>query len=183
MAFPVVVAAAALLLVLRVSSRDEKRVLQTDTNASQHGFVLKGASVTWVVKRGETQTVASPSFAFRAGDRIGFRAVSPKKAWAILLSVDAFGEVRVLLPQGNEAPPPIFAKEVTVLPSSLLLESPVETERLFVVMSPSRPAIDDIQKAVAAQFRELVDAGKGIDEMVSLPVDGFVDTRLLGSKK
>lgn len=184
LAFPVVVVAAvALLLVLGEPSRDEKRVVITDTRANRRGFVLKGTSVTWVVKRGEVQTIASPSFSFRAGDRIGFRVVSPTKAWATLLSISIDGEVRILLPQGNETPPLIFAKEATILPLSLLLESPVEAERLFVVLSPNQLALHDIQKAAEAQFRKLGEAGKGIDEMVNLPVDGFVDTRLLGSEK
>ncbi len=182
-AFPVALAAAALLLVLRVSSPDEPRVFQTETAEGRHSFILKGASVTWVVKRGDTQEVASPLFAFRAGDRIGFRVASPKKAWAVVLSVDVDGEVRFLLPQGNEAAPSISSEEVTVLPLSLLLESPVDTERLFVVLSPGKPSLNDIQRVVEAEFRKSVDAGHGIDEMVSLSVDGLVGTRLLRPEK
>ena len=126
---------------------------------------------------------APPSFTFRAGDRIGFRVVSPKPCWAYIFSVDSKGQVRTLLPQENKTAPTISAKQATILPSSLLLESPLDPERLFVVLRPTPRSPKELEDAIRSHYLQLQQAGQGLDQMHRVPVQGYVETRLINPAK
>ena len=174
--------AAAILLAISFPGETLDSGNLVNTNTEQR-VTLKGANVTWVVKRGNKQVAAPPSFTFRAGDRIGFRVVSSKPSWAYLFSVNAQGQVRTLLPPENKAAPMIPAKKATTLPSSLLLESPLDPERLFVVLRPTPHSPKELEDAIRSHYQQLQQAGQGLDQMHQVPVQGYVETRLISPAK
>lgn len=148
------------------------------TQRGDDGITLKGTIVRWVVKRGDEQLIAEPTFAFDAGDRIGFTVLSSTPLHALLLLVHDDGRIEVLFPtewQSGVIP----AKKETTLPLSLSLSPPIELQRIFLILTPDEPVIEDIVVAAKKEVEKLNMEGKGISHMVSLPIDAIVETRLI----
>lgn len=136
----------------------------------------KGVDVLWVVQRGKEQLVAGPDFGFEPEDRIGIRVTSPKPAFATVFSITNDGRVRLLRPRGDVPAEPIPAGRPTVLHVSLVVDAPVEPERVFVLLSSKLPDPEAVVRAGEMAFRQ---AG-GIEGLTGLPVDGTICSRMIG---
>ena len=152
----------------------------TRTHLTDNGTKLKGTNVLWVVKRGGEQLIAEPTFAFKGGDQIGFTVLSSFTLHALLLLVHDDGQVEILFPTKRQMTENLVpAKKETTLPLSLSLESPIELQRIFLILTPNEPVIAELVEIAEKEYKTLKKEGKGIAYMDSLSVDAIVETRLI----
>jgi hypothetical protein len=141
-------ALAAILIVVLVLRPGEQAPL----------ISIKGVDVAWVVKRGEKQLSADPSFDFKLGDRIAFQVTTSTRLFATVVSVDRQAEVSILAPQKGQAAIKVPTNRKFVLPFSLLVQPPFEPVRLYLILSKNVLSAEYLSKAVKDDLDILDDA-------------------------
>jgi hypothetical protein len=166
-------ACAAALVVVWVALPGDEQV-SAPPNHAPGGVRLKGVAVEWVVRRGEDQRLAPRGFRFRDGDSLGFSVLAPRPLFVMVAAFDEGGRGEQLIPAPGEPALRIRPGLRTTLPSSLRLEKPIVSRRIFLLLS-ARPI--DLTLLASEVRRTLRRERRTIRELPQLPFTGFQESR------
>lgn len=143
---------------------------------------IKGVDVKWVVARSGGQLEAGPGFDFQADDRIGIQVTTSRPAFVTLFSINEQGGVRVLLPKPDQGALRIPAGRPTTLSMSLTVAEPVETERVFVLLSAEVLEIQELVRVCGQAWAMAEQHNRGLSGVANLPLSGHLESRLIGPR-
>lgn len=136
--FPSLAAAAAVLVAALVPAPS------TDGYVGRKG--TGGAIEVWVDDPGGPRRLADGD-RVHPGDSLRFVARAPGRTVSVL-TVDALGQVSVLYPTGQDAPPPASG----VLPRGAVLDGTLGPERVFAVFLAPGARVEDVARSARAAF-------------------------------
>jgi len=109
---------------------------------------------------------ASPPY--RAGDQLNFRYASPHK-YLLLVSLEADGDIGVLIAQGDQSAPLAPTASLQTLPLGVQLDANPLPERIFAWVSDEPLAVEAVVARLRARYWAL-----GPPDRQTLPIQGVV---------
>ena len=164
---PIVAPAMALLLAIVFLPSQFSSLYQ---DAAPGPNRTKGAvAIEMFVDDADGAFQAEPGIELREGDRVQFRYRADGHGWLMLVSVDGRGAITLLYPVDGEESGSVDPAGIHPLPSSVILDDAIGTERVYAVFSDEPIAFELVEQVLSLQLED-----DDLDDGVALElVDDF----------